>query len=194
MDGGRFEWDERHTALREFRKFGKAAFSVRLRTDLWENLGCCMAPANAFLSYTGMDTLGLRMERICENADTLARALDEEEDIQVSYLTLKSHPYHEYVARELGGYGGGILTLRTGSRERAFRLINALHYVKIASNIGDVRTLVIHPASTLYLRSGREETEAAGVYDDTIRVSVGIEDIEDLIRDFRNAVRVSRNA
>lgn len=193
VDGGRFEWDERHTALREFRKFGKAAFSVRLRTDLWENLGCCMAPANAFLSYTGMDTLGLRMERICENADTLARALDEEEDIQVSYLTLKSHPYHEYVARELGGYGGGILTLRTGSRERAFRLINALHYVKIASNIGDVRTLVIHPASTLYLRSGREETEAAGVYDDTIRVSVGIEDIEDLIRDFRNAVRVSRN-
>ena len=153
-----------------------------------------MAPANAFLSYTGMDTLGLRMERICENADTLARALDEEEDIQVSYLTLKSHPYHEYAARELGGYGGGILTLRTGSRERAFRLINALHYVKIASNIGDVRTLVIHPASTLYLSSGLEETEAAGVYDDTIRVSVGIEDIEDLIRDFRNAVRVSRNA
>ena len=193
VDGGRFKWDfEKHTALEEFRKYGKMAFSVRLRTDIWENIGACMAPMNAYLSYVGAETLGLRMERICENADALARALDKEEDITVNYLTLPQHPYHEYVDCELGGYGGGILNFRAGSKERAFRIIDSLKYAIIASNIGDLRTLVIHPASTLYIRSGREETEAAGVYDDTIRVSVGIEDKEDLIGDFLNAVEQSR--
>ena len=193
VDGGRFSWDfEKHTALSEFRKYGRLAFQVRLRTDLWENLGGCMAPMNAYLSFIGTDTLGLRMERICENADALAHALDQE-DVTVNYLTMESHPYHSYVDRQFNGLGGGILTFRAGSKERAFRIINALNYAVIASNIGDVRTLVIHPASTLYIHSGREEMEAAGVYDDTIRVSVGIEDKEDLIRDFVHAIRESRS-
>lgn len=97
--------------------------------------------------------------------------------------------YHKHLNTLLGGYGGGILTFRTGSKDRAFRIINALKYACIASNIGDVRTLVIHPASTLYIHTSREEMEAAGVYDDTIRVSVGIEDAKDLIRDFTDAIR-----
>ena len=151
-----------------------------------------MAPLNAFLSYVGMDTLGLRMERICQNADALARALEQEPDITVNYLTLESHPCHAFVEKELSGYGGGILTFRCGSKERAFRIINALRYALIASNIGDLRTLVIHPASTLYIRTNEAEREAAGVYEDTIRVSVGIEDKEDLIRDFLRAVEASR--
>ncbi|MCR5685067.1 MAG: PLP-dependent transferase [Lachnospiraceae bacterium] len=193
VDGGRFSWDfERHMALSEFKKYGKRAFLIRLRTDLWENLGGCMAPMNAYLSFIGADTLGLRMERICENADALARALDGEDDITVNYLTLESHPCHRYVDTQLGGHGGGILNFRTGSKERAFKIINSLKYAMIASNIGDLRTLVIHPASTLYIRSGREEMEAAGVFDDTVRVSVGIEDKEDLIADFLRAVRESR--
>jgi len=193
VDGGRFAWDfGKHTALADFKKYGKMAFLIRLRTDLWENLGGCMAPMNAYLSFTGADTLGLRMERICENADALAHALDREEDITVNYLTLETHPYHEYVRKQLGGFGGGILNFRAGTRTRAFRIINSLKYAMIASNIGDVRTLVIHPASTLYIHTGREEMEAAGVFDDTVRVSVGIEDKEDLIEDFINAVRESR--
>ncbi len=193
VDGGRFAWDfEKHKALSAFKKYSKMAFLLRLRTDLWENLGGCMAPMNAYLSFIGADTLGLRMERICENADALAHALDQEEDIRVSYLTLESHPYHEYVEKELRGYGGGILNFRAGTKERAFQIINSLKYAFIASNIGDLRTLVIHPASTLYVHTGREEMEAAGVYNDTVRVSVGIEDKEDLIRDFLNAVRESR--
>jgi O-acetylhomoserine (thiol)-lyase len=194
VDSGKFKWDfEKHTALSEFKKYGKMAFLLRLRTDLWENLGGCMAPMNAYLSFIGADTLGLRMERICGNADALAKALDREEDISVNYLTLDSHPYHQYVDKELGGYGGGILTFRAGSKERAFKIINNLKFALIASNIGDLRTLVIHPASTLYLKSGKAETEAAGVFEDTIRVSVGIEDKEDLINDFLDAVRESRS-
>ena len=190
VDGGKFKWDfEKHTALTEYRKYGLLAFSVRLRTDIWENLGGCMAPANAFLSYIGTDTLGLRMERICYNADRLAHALDKIPGIEVNYLTLPQHPYHRYVDSQLGGYGGGILSFRAGSKERAFAIINSLKFAYIASNIGDIRTLVIHPASTLYVQASREETLAAGVYDDTVRVSVGIEDAEDLIDDFTQAIQ-----
>ena len=150
-----------------------------------------MAPVNAFLSYIGLDTLGLRMEKICENADRLAKALNEIEGIKVNYLTLPEHPYHVYVEKELSGYGGGILTFRAGSKEKAFRIINSLKYALIASNIGDLRTLVIHPASTLYIHSNESEHEAAGVYEDTVRVSVGIEDADDLIKDFTAAIENS---
>ena len=147
-----------------------------------------MAPANAFLNFIGTDTLGLRMERICDNADKLAHALDALDGISVNYLTLPSHPYHRYVEEELNGFGGGILSFRAGSKERAFKIINSLKYAMIASNIGDLRTLVIHPASTLYVQASKQEMEAAGVYEDTVRVSVGIEDVNDLIDDFTEAV------
>ena len=193
VDGGKFKWDTgKHTALSGFEKYSKMAFSVRLRTDIWENFGGCMAPANAFLNYIGTDTLGIRMERICGNADKLAHALGKLEGIRVNYLTLPEHPYHKYVDSELNGFGGGILSFRTGSKERAFEIINSLKYAMIASNIGDLRTLVIHPASTLYINTSREEMEAAGVFDDTVRVSVGIEDVQDLIDDFTEAVSNAR--
>lgn len=192
VDGGSFKWDfEKHKSLDGFKKYGKLAFQVRLRTDIWENMGGCMAPMNAFLNCIGLDTLGLRMERICENADKLAKALDRLPDIEVNYLTLPGHPYHKYVESQLNGYGGGILNFRAGSKERAFKIINSLKYAMIASNIGDIRTLVIHPASTLYIHLGKEEMEAAGVYEDTIRVSVGIEDASDLTDDFVRAVQES---
>lgn len=190
VDGGHIRWDpERYPALEEFARYGSMAFSVRLRTDLWENLGGCMAPMNAFLNYIGLDTLGLRMERICHNADVLAHALNELPQLEVNYLTLPAHPYHSFVESQLNGLGGGILNFRAGTKEKAFRILNELKYGLIASNIGDVRTLVIHPASTLYIHNAKEEREAAGVYEDMIRVSVGIEDAEDLVEDFICAVK-----
>nr|WP_027871461.1 PLP-dependent transferase [[Eubacterium] cellulosolvens] len=190
VDGGKMAWDfEKHSVLAPFKKYAKRAFLIRLRTDLWENMGGCMAPANAFLNCIGLDTLGIRMERICSNADRLARALAAIPGIQVNYLTLEDHPYHVYVEKELGGLGGGILNFRVGSKEKAFAVIDALKYALIASNIGDIRTLVIHPASTLYIHTSQEEREAAGVFEDTIRVSVGIEDAEDLVNDFVSAVQ-----
>ena len=195
VDGGKFKWNfEKFKALAGHQKYAQMAFLVRLRTDIWQNLGGCMAPMNAYLSYIGTDTLGLRMERICRNADLLAHALSKLPDIKVNYLTLKDHPYHDFVDRELNGYGGGILSFRAGSKERAFAIINSLNHVCIASNIGDIRTLVIHPASTLYVQASPAEMEAAGVHDDTVRVSVGIEDIEDLIEDFTLAIEGSRES
>lgn len=189
VDSGRFSWDfSKHTALKEYAKYSKMAFSVRLRTDIWENIGACMSPFNAYLTYIGIDTLAIRMERICSNANKLAKALDDIEDIDVNYLTLDTHSSHMLATQILSGQGGGILSFRVGSKDRAFRIINALKLAFIATNIGDVRTLVVHPASTLYINSSREEMENAGVFEDTIRVSVGIEDANDLIDDFINAI------
>lgn len=188
VDGGSFEWDfDRFTALKDFKKFGNMAFMVRLRTDLWENMGSCISPFNSYMNIVGIETLGLRMERINKNADRLAHALAEK-GIDVNYLSLPGHPSHELYKTELHGNGGGILTFRAGSKERAFEILNSLKYVCIASNIGDVRTLVIHPASTIFLQTPEREREAAGVYDDTIRVSVGIENSDDLVEDFLQAI------
>ncbi len=188
VDGGRFDWDfERFTALRGFEKYGKLAFITRLRTDLHENLGGCLAPMNAFLAVLGLETLGLRMERICHNAAALAGALDEA-GVAAEYPTL-SEP--ALCRRQLRGMGGGILTFRVGSRARAISVLNRLEYASIASNIGDVRTLVLYPASTIFLKNTEQQRRAAGVYDDTIRVSVGIEDADDLIEDFLRALEKS---
>ena len=141
-------------------------------------MGGCLAPMNAYLNIIGMETLGLRMERVCNNAFRLAQALEKLEGVSVNYPLLESSPYHELAEKQLSGKGGAILTIRAGSKERAYKLINHLKYVKIATNIGDVRTLVIHPASTIYIHSTPEAMAEAGVYDDTIRISVGIEDIK----------------
>ena len=190
VDGGTFHWDpERYPGMKEYAKFGKFAYLVKLRNGIWRNMGGCLAPVNAYLNIIGMETLGLRMERICSNALALAQALEQLEGVTVNYPLLKSNPYHKIAGDQFGNKGGGILTIRAGSRERAYAVINRLKYVKIATNIGDVRTLVIHPASTIYLHSNREAREAAGVFDDSIRVSVGIEDAEDLIRDFTEAIK-----
>lgn len=193
IDGATFDWDfDKFNALDGYRQFGPLAYTIRLRTDIWENLGACLSPFNAFMNVIGMETLGLRMERICSNADALAHALDAIPGIQVNYLTLDNNPYRELANRQFGGKGGGILTFRAGSKEKAYKILDGLQYVTRASNIGDLRTLAIHPSSTLYIRSTQQQQAAAGVYDDTIRVSVGIEDVEDLIEDFTQAIQQSR--
>ena len=189
IDSGNFSWSpERYPGMKEYKKYGKFAYLVKLRNGIWRNMGGCLAPMNAYLNIIGMETLGLRMERVCNNAFRLAQALEKLEGVSVNYPLLESSPYHELAEKQLSGKGGAILTIRAGSKERAYKLINHLKYVKIATNIGDVRTLVIHPASTIYIHSTPEAMEEAGVYDDTIRISVGIEDIKDLIKDFTEAV------
>lgn len=186
VDGGHFSWDfARYPALRGFEYAGKFAFLLRLQTDILENFGACLAPANAFLNVVGLETLGLRMERICTNAAALAESLNRLPGIEVNHPTLR---HQELCDRQLRGLGGGILTFRAGSGEAARTVINRLNYACIASNIGDVRTLVIHPASTIFMKNSPEQCQAAGVFEDTIRVSVGIEDAQDLIGDFTAAV------
>ena len=142
---------------------------------------------NAFMNSVGLETLGLRMERLCYNAKELAEILDNIDGVSVNYPTLGK--YKELVRKQFGGKGGAIITLRAGSRDRAFEIIKRLRIPLIATNIGDVRTLVIHPASTIYAHANKKQRENAGVYDDTIRISVGIEDIKDLKDDFYHSIK-----
>ncbi|MBR4626614.1 MAG: O-acetylhomoserine aminocarboxypropyltransferase/cysteine synthase [Ruminococcus sp.] len=189
VDGGKFKWDkEKYPGLEPYLKFGPFAFMSKLRNGLWRNTGGCLSPFNAFMNIVGLETLGLRMERCCDNALKLAEFFESLDSIEVNYPGLPSSPYYELVQRELSGKGGAIVTIRAGSKERAFRLMDSIEFASVATNIGDVRTLVIHPASTIYTHNTEPQRISAGVYDDTIRISVGIEDIDDLIEDFRQAV------
>lgn len=189
VDSGKFKWtSERYPQFEEYSKYGKFAFLSKLRGGIWRNVGACLAPMNAFLNNIGIETLGLRMERLCYNSLKLSEFFESAEGIEVNYPGLESSPYHELSKKYFEGKGGAIITIRAGSKERAYKLINNLKIPLSATNIGDVRTLVIHPASTIYAHSTDEQKLDAGVYDDTIRISVGIEDIDDLINDFRNAI------
>lgn len=189
IDSGNFKWDtERYPMFEEYKKYGKFAFLTKLRNGIWRNVGACLAPMNAFLNTIGIETMGLRMERLCYNALKLAEFFEETDGIEVNYPGLEKSPYYELAQKLFAGKGGAILTIRAGSKERAFKLLNNLKIPLIATNIGDVRTLVIHPASTIYTHNSTQQQISAGVYEDTIRISVGIEDIDDLIDDFRQAI------
>ncbi|SHH66296.1 O-acetylhomoserine (thiol)-lyase [Sporobacter termitidis DSM 10068] len=192
VDGGRFDWDfKKFPALAKYRPMGKLAYTARLRQDIWRNFGPCLAPQNAYLNCIGLETMGIRMERLCANALALAEFLSETGALDnVNYPGLEESPYKPLVESQMqNGMGGAILTVRAGSKEKAFALINGLKYAHIATNIGDVRTLVIHPASTIYAHSTGEQKQSAGVYDDLIRISIGLEDIEDLKEDFAQAIQ-----
>jgi O-acetylhomoserine (thiol)-lyase len=194
VDGGRFVWDgARWPVLAPYTKMPKLAYTMRLRQDIWQHFGPCLSPQNAFLNTLGLETIGLRVERECENALALAQALQKLPGIyDVNYPGLTDSPSHDLAQKQLTkGMGGALLTFRAGSKERAFRLMNHLKYAYIVSNIGDVRTLVVHPSSSIYIHSSLAEQESAGVFTDLIRVSVGIEDIEDLIEDFTQAVKAA---
>ena len=189
-DSGNFKWTvEKYPIMKDYVKFGKFAFSAKLKNDTFRNLGCCVSPMNSYYNSLGLETLSLRMERHCSNALALAESLEGLDGVrEVVYPMLKSSPYYDIANSQFNGKGGGILTLRLFTKERAFAFINQLKYAINITNIGDTKTLVIHPSSTIYAHSNEEEQAKAGVYDDLISVSVGIEDIEDLKQDFKDAL------
>ena len=193
-DGGSFRFTkEKYPGFKDYAKFGKMAYMAKLRNSLFRNMGACLSPQNAFLNCLGLETLGLRMERQCKNALELAEFLESlPETSGVNYPGLASSPYHELAKKQFTGGYGGIITLRAGSKERAFRILNNLKIPLIASNIGDTKTLAIHPGSTISLHCTEEEKLASGVYEDLIRISVGIENIEDLKADFEQAIKEAK--
>ena len=136
IDSGNFSWSpERYPGMKEYKKYGKFAYLVKLRNGIWRNMGGCLAPMNAYLNIIGMETLGLRMERVCNNAFRLAQALEKLEGVSVNYPLLESSPYHELAEKQLSGKGGAILTIRAGSKERAYKLINHQKYSGDSSGV-----------------------------------------------------------
>jgi O-acetylhomoserine (thiol)-lyase len=166
--------------------FGNIAFAIRARVEGLRDFGAAQSPFNSFLLLQGLETLSLRVQRHVDNALELARWLDEHPQVSwVSYPGLASHPSHETAQRLLrNGYGAVLSFGIAGGYEDAKRFIDSLQLVSHLANVGDAKTLVIHPASTTHQQLAAEEQAAAGVSADLIRVSVGIEHIDDIEDDF----------
>jgi O-acetylhomoserine (thiol)-lyase len=191
IDCGSFKWnDAKYPHFEQFyRKYRNFAFTARVRKLIHKDFGACAAPMNSFLLGEGMDTLALRMERHCGNALKLARYLQGHDKVSwVNYPGLPDSPFHEVAKRQFGGRFGGLLTFGVADKASAFRVINALKLAKNLANIGDTKTLVIHPASTICADYTPEINALMGVNEELIRVSVGIEDVQDIVEDFAAAL------
>lgn len=155
--------------------------------------GPAMSPFNAWILSKSLETLGLRMDRHCSNALALAETLEKHPEIeQVKYPFLPSHPQYELAKKQMKA-GGGIVTFNVkGGKERAFRFIDALEMIRYTSNLGDSRTIATHPATTTHAKLKEEERVSLGINPGTIRLSVGLEDQEDIIGDILQALEKSK--
>jgi O-acetylhomoserine (thiol)-lyase len=175
-------------------QFGNIAFIIRARVEGLRDLGPALSPFNAFLFLQGVETLSLRIDRHNENAIKLAQWLDKNPSVDwVWYPGLESHPYHENAKKYLKkGYFGSILAFGIkGGAEAGKRFINNVKLASLLANVGDAKTLVIHPASTTHQQLSEAEQKEAGVLPEQIRVSVGLEHIDDIIQDFDEAIKAA---
>lgn len=200
IDGGNFDWDNgkfplfsEPTKVLEgdtyCQRYGNTAFITRARVESLRDFGTTLSPFNAFLFLQGLETLSLRMERHTRNTLALAQWLQQHSDVtDVNFPGLRDNPYHSLAQRYLrNGYSAVLNFSIRGGRRSAEVFINSLKLTSHLVNLGDVRTLIIHPASTTHQRLSEEEQRAAGVAPDMLRVSVGIEHIDDIIDDFSQA-------
>jgi O-acetylhomoserine (thiol)-lyase len=198
IDSGRFPWDrERYPLLFEsapsgrsfLDAFGEQAFLKRLRGKVLMNTGGCMAPMHAYLLVHGMESLHVRMERHCRNAVKIAEALTRHPKVAwVRYPGLPDHPSHRTASRWLSAFGGMIGFGPVGGFDACKRFIDRVELLTHGTNIGDTKTLVIHPASTTHRNVPREARLAAGISDDFVRLSVGLESAEDLLAEIDQAL------
>jgi O-succinylhomoserine sulfhydrylase len=151
--------------------------------------GPSISPFNAWIMLKGMETLSLRMRAHSENAMQLASWLDDQEVIEhVYYPGLYSHPQRQLIEQQQRHYGGVLSFKVRGGREQAWRLVDATEMMSITGNLGDAKTTIIHPATTTHGKLSDEERQLAGITENLIRVSVGLEDIEDLINDMQRGI------
>jgi O-acetylhomoserine (thiol)-lyase len=207
VDSGRFDWtansarfpglttpDPSYHGVVWAEALGPAAYIGRVRTVLLRNTGAALSPFNAFLFLQGLETLPLRMERHSANGLAVARHLEGHSAVQwVNYPGLESSPYHDVAKRLLSGGFGGLVTFGiTGGQEAGQRFIESLELFSHLANIGDAKSLAIHNASTTHSQLNEDELAASGVTQDTVRLSVGIEHIEDILADLEQALARAR--
>lgn len=202
IDSGKFDWTKspKYAFLNQPNPsyhgkvftdaFGEMAFILAARALSLRDLGPALAPFNAFQILTGMETLALRMERHCENALAMAQWLQGRDEVSwVSYAGLPDNEYHALAQKYLGGKGGAVFTFGLkGGFEAGTKLVSAVKLFSHLANIGDTRSLIIHPASTTHSQLSGEELVAAGAGPDVVRISVGIEHIDDIIADMQQAL------
>ena len=198
VDGGSFDFgasgrfknylepDPSYHGLTYWTALGPGAYIIKVRVQLLRDIGAAVSPFNAFMFLQGLETLSLRMERHCSNAQAVAEYLDGHPKVeQVYYAGLPSNPTHERATRLTGGRGYGAIPsfVIKGGREAGQRFVEALDLHSHVANIGDVRSLVIHPASTTHSQLNEEEQILAGVRPGQVRLAVGLETIDDIIAD-----------
>jgi O-acetylhomoserine (thiol)-lyase len=191
IDTGNYNWanGKFDQMKRLSEKFSRLAFLAYLRNLVYRDLGGCPAPMNSFLMLQGLETLSIRMIKHCENALKLAEFLEAHPKIEwINYPGLYSSIFHKRVTELFSGRGGGLLTFGLGDKQKAYQFIDSLKLARNAANLGDAKTLVIHPASTIFHEFSAGQRQAMKVTDDMIRVSVGIEDFEDIRDDFEQAM------
>ncbi len=208
VDSGKFDWsngnfpefteaDPSYHGLRywdtfgNFPDLGNISFIIKVRVQLLRDLGPCMSPFNAFLFLQGLETLPLRVRKHSENALAVARFLKEHPLVNwVNYPGLKDHPSHEMAKRYLkGGFGGLVGFGVKGGLEGGMKFIESLRLLSHLANIGDAKSLVIHPASTTHQQLTAKEQRETGVTDDYVRLSIGLEDVEDIKADINQALK-----
>jgi len=202
VDGGNFDWttgdrypqltepNPSYNGLRLYETFGSMTLAIAARVLSLRDLGPAIAPMNAFLILTGMETLGLRMQRHCDNALKVAEWLEQDDRVAwVRYSGLKSSPYYELHRKYCPKGAGSVFTFGLkGGYDAGVKLVNGVKLLSHLANIGDVRSLIIHPASTTHSQLTEEQLKAAGATGDVIRLSIGIEDVEDIIADLDRAM------
>ncbi len=206
VDSGRFDWQASgkfptltepyagYHGLDFAEEFGTQAFVMRARAEGMKDFGACLSPANAFYILQGIETLPLRMQKHVSNAETVAAFLDGLEEVEwVNYPSLKSHPDHELAKELLPKGAGSILSFGIkGGRAAGRKFIESVNLASHLANIGDAKTLVIHPGSTTHQQMSAADLDAAGIGEGMIRLSVGIEDAADIIADLKQALRISQ--
>lgn len=205
VDGGKFDWgngkfpllsepDPSYHDLSFSQALGNIAFIMRLRVQVLRDLGACLSPFNSFQFLLGLETLHLRMQRHVENAQKVAEFLAQHEQVSwVSYPGLASHSDHNLAKKYLPKGPGSILTFGIkGGLEAGRKFINSLKLFSLLANVGDAKSLVIHPASTTHSQLTPEQLVTAGVPEDMVRLSLGIEDAQDIIDDLDQALTASK--
>ncbi len=205
VDGGTFPWDNGtfpemvepspgYHGMRYWETFGNFAFILKARVEIMRDLGGCISPFNSFLFLQGLETLSMRMDRHVQNARAVAEWLDAHLFVTwVNYAALPSSPYHERCKKYLPKGPGSIFTFGIkGGREAGRKFIGALKLHSHLANVGDAKSLVIHPASTTHQQLTDEEQIQAGISPDMIRISVGLEDLVDILWDLDQALKVSQ--
>jgi O-acetylhomoserine (thiol)-lyase len=185
IDYGTFNWRRNPKVAPWVPKFGANALLAWMRTDVYRNLGACLSPHNAYLQTLGLETLSLRAQRSCESALAIAQYLEQrhQEVRAVNYPGLPSSRYHEIAKRQFPHGFGGILTFALGSKAECFAFMDRLRLIRRATNINDNKSLILHPASTIYCEYSPVQKEDMQVGESMLRLSVGIEDVDDIVED-----------
>lgn len=201
VDSGKFDWgggkfpslsepNPSYHGMRMWETFGDMAFAIGCRVLALRDFGPALAPMNAFLILQGIETLHLRMQRHCDNALKVAQWLEKHPKVSwVNYAGLESNPSYGLHRTYCPKGAGAVFTFGlNGGYDAGVKLVNSVQLFSHLANVGDVRSLVIHPASTTHRQLAPEERKAAGAGDDTVRLSIGLESVEDIIADLDQAL------